>query len=168
MLRTYASRAVSRKGFGAAALAPLSARSPALSAVRPCIFRSLKTSATNPQATAAPQQPNAPSPNDSFINTTNAYYAEEMHRRWKEDPASVHSSWDVYFSGLAKGIPSELAYTPPPSLMALPMEAPPVDFSSVSAGQSVDDHLKVCALPPRPYSNQRFRLVGSERSIGPD
>ena len=43
-----------------------------------------------------------PSGNDLFANGTNAYYADEMYRLWKEDPKSVHPSWNVYFSGLEK------------------------------------------------------------------
>lgn len=66
-----------------------------------------------------------------------------MHRRWRDDPASVHASWDVYFSGLDKGLPSEAAFRPPPSLMPLPVDAPPIDHESLASGESVDDHLKV-------------------------
>lgn len=112
-------------------------------------LRYYQSSSKNEQASPAPAKPNAPSGSDTFINTTNAYYAEEMHKLWKQDPNSVHASWNVYFSGLAKGLPSEQAFRAPPTLMPLPVEAPPVDVSSFSgADQAVDDHLKVCSLDP--------------------
>lgn len=79
-------------------------------------WRFLSMSARTHAASAA--KPTPPSPNDSFANTTNAYYAEEMHRRWREDPSSVHSSWDAYFKGMDEhGLPSEQAFTPVPSQM---------------------------------------------------
>jgi len=65
-------------------------------------------------------KPSSPSPNDSFATTNNSYYAEEMYRRWKEDPKSVHSSWDVYFSGMDSGMPSQQAFTPAPSQLSMP------------------------------------------------
>lgn len=79
--------------------------------------RWLSTSARLPAAGAV-NKPSAPSPNDSFANTSNAYYAEEMHRRWREDPKSVHSSWDAYFKGMDQGLPSEQAFTPVPSQLS--------------------------------------------------
>lgn len=113
-------------------------------------------SSSNPNAAAAsPQKANAPSGFDKFAETNNAYYIEEMHRRWKQDPSSVHASWDVYFSGLDKGIPSESAYRPPPTLMPLPQDAPPIDADSLSAGESVDDHLKVSVCFRRSLSSLR-------------
>lgn len=98
------------------------------------------------QASPAPPKPNAPSPHDQFANSNNAYYFEEMQRIWRQDPAKVHPSWDVYFSGLAKGLRSEDAFQMPPSLMTLPVDAPPIDPSSAQSGESVDDHLKLQLL----------------------
>lgn len=85
-------------------------------------------------ASAAP-----PSPNDAFANGTNAYYVDEMYRHWKQDPKSVHVSWDVYFSGMDSGLPSQEAFQPPPSF--LPIGGAP----TLEAGQAakLDDHLKV-------------------------
>lgn len=91
-----------------------------------------------PTTTAAKE----PSPNDIFANGTNAYYAEEMYRRWREDPKSVHASWDVYFSGLEKGLPSQFAFQPPPQHIPNPADGAPVLHASGSA--ELDDHLKVC------------------------
>ncbi|QRV77777.1 2-oxoglutarate dehydrogenase E1 component [Ceratobasidium sp. AG-Ba] len=71
-------------------------------------------------ATAQKAQP--PSPHDAFATGTNAYYAEEMYRHWKDDPASVHTSWQVYFAGLDKGLPSSSAFQPPPDYTGVPVQ----------------------------------------------
>ena len=100
----------------------------------PRASRRLPTSSLRWLATAAP-----PSPNDAFANGTNTYYVDEMYRHWKQDPKSVHVSWDVYFSGMDKGLPSQDAFQPPPSF--LPIGGAP----ALEAGQvaKLDDHLKV-------------------------
>ncbi|PAV17318.1 2-oxoglutarate dehydrogenase complex E1 component mitochondrial precursor [Pyrrhoderma noxium] len=90
-------------------------------------------------ATAAP-----PSPNDAFANGTNAYYVEEMYRHWRQDPKSVHASWDAYFSGMDRGLSSPQAFQPPPTLLPQPIgSAPALD---VGRGAKLDDHLKVQLL----------------------
>lgn len=109
----------------------------------PATLRQLHATRTLPQASPAPAQPNAPSPNDSFLSSNNAYYIESMRRLWQEDPAKVHSSWDIYFRGLDQGLQSQDSFRLPPSLMPLPIDAPPIDASAVSSGESIDDHLKV-------------------------
>ncbi|KAK7469427.1 2-oxoglutarate dehydrogenase E1 component [Stygiomarasmius scandens] len=86
----------------------------------------------------------SPSPNDLFANGTNAYYVEEMYRHWRQDPKSVHVSWDVYFSGLDKGLTSPQAFQPPPRLVAAPADGAPALHSG--AGAELDDHLKVQLL----------------------
>ncbi len=146
MLRSITSRSMPRAAWRASTLPSASAR-----IAKPTAFtaslRHYQSSSKSEQASPAPAKPSAPTGSDTFINTTNAYYAEEMHKLWKQDRSSVHASWDVYFSGLAKGLPSEQAYRAPPTLMPLPMEAPPVDVSGFSGStQAVDDHLKVCPL----------------------
>ncbi|GLB41140.1 putative 2-oxoglutarate dehydrogenase complex E1 component mitochondrial precursor [Lyophyllum shimeji] len=90
-------------------------------------------------ATAKP-----PSPNDPFANGTNAYYADQMYRRWKEDPQSVHASWDAYFSGLEKGLPSHQAFQPPPTFLPPPVDGAPA--LQVNGGVNLDVHLKVQLL----------------------
>ncbi|KAG7088597.1 2-oxoglutarate dehydrogenase E1 component [Marasmius oreades] len=92
---------------------------------------------------ATPAKP--PSPNDIFANGTNAYYAEEMYRHWRQDPKSVHASWDVYFRGLDKGLSSPQAFQPPPSLVAPPADGAPALYAT-SGGTELDDHLKVQLL----------------------
>ena len=88
---------------------------------------------------ATPATP--PSPNDAFANGTNAYYAEEMYRHWKQDPKSVHASWDAYFSGMDKGLPSASAFQPPPNLVPYPAGGAPALHAG--GGAELDDHLKV-------------------------
>ncbi|PPR07689.1 hypothetical protein CVT24_003898 [Panaeolus cyanescens] len=85
-----------------------------------------------------------PSSNDPFANGTNAYYADEMYRLWKEDPKSVHPSWNVYFAGLDKGISPSQAFQAPPTTLPVPADGAP----ALHAGQGaeLDDHLKVQLL----------------------
>jgi 2-oxoglutarate dehydrogenase E1 component len=83
-----------------------------------------------------------PSPNDPFANGTNAYYVEEMYRLWREDPKAVHASWDVYFSGMAKGLPSHQAFTPPPSIAPVEGVGATPALHAPGGGE-LDDHLKV-------------------------
>lgn len=85
-----------------------------------------------------------PSSNDPFANGTNAYYADEMYRLWKQDPKSVHPSWDVYFSGLDKGLPSYQAFQPPPTSLPPPADGAPALHGG--GGAELDDHLKVQLL----------------------
>lgn len=82
-----------------------------------------------------------PSANDLFANGTNTYYVEEMYKHWKGDPKSVHTSWDAYFSGLEKGLPSSEAFQRPPSVMPAPSDGAPALHAS--SGAELDDHLKV-------------------------
>ena len=110
-------------------------------------FPHVRLRASLPATVALPQSRGfaTPSANDLFANGTNAYYAEEMYRHWKEDPKSVHPSWDVYFSGLEKGLPSSAAFQQPPSAMPAPSDGAPALHAS--SGAELDDHLKVCLAP---------------------
>lgn len=87
----------------------------------------------------------SPSPNDPFANGTNAYYVEEMYRHWRQDPKSVHVSWDAYFSGMDKGLPSQKAFQPPPNLVPAPADGAPALHAG--GGAELDDHLKVGSHP---------------------
>lgn len=89
-----------------------------------------------------------PSSNDSFATGNNAYYAEEMYRLWKEDPASVHPSWNVYFSGMSKGMRSEDAFRPPPSLLNLDEVGGDTELPLGGGGTNVDEHMKVSRSAP--------------------
>jgi 2-oxoglutarate dehydrogenase E1 component len=82
-----------------------------------------------------------PSSNDPFANGTNTYYVEAMYRRWKQDRDSVHASWDAYFSGLDKGLPSFEAFQRPPRYLPAPADGAPALHAG--GGAELDDHLKV-------------------------
>jgi 2-oxoglutarate dehydrogenase E1 component len=71
-----------------------------------------------------------------------------MYRLWKEDPAQVHPSWNVYFSGMARGLKSEDAFRPPPSLVDLESMTTEgsADVPSASTGSDVQDHMKVSSI----------------------
>ena len=90
-------------------------------------------------ATAAPGQ-------DRFANGTNAYYAEEMYRAWKEDPKSVHVSWDAYFKGLDKGLGAS-SFAAPPAGAELAPGGGGLPSLFAEGGTQLDDHLKVCLSP---------------------
>lgn len=51
---------------------------------------------------------------DNFASGSNAAYAEQMYEQWRQDPASVHASWNAYFTNLEGG--SEQPYQAPPTL----------------------------------------------------
>jgi len=134
-----------------------SGHTPAVSSTAARLPRTATTTFKRDAATAAAQPP---SPNDPFANGTNAYYAEEMYKHWREDPKSVHVSWDVYFSGMDKGLSSAQAFQPPPRLNTVPVDGAPALHSR---GGELDDHLKVLRffrLPSR-ASLTRFKLLGS-------
>jgi 2-oxoglutarate dehydrogenase E1 component len=101
--------------------------------LQPLLRRDLATPTANP-----------PSANDPFANGTNAYYAEEMYRHWKHDPSSVHASWDAYFNGMDKGLPSFRAFQPPPTHLPSPADGAPA--LHVGGGAQLDDHLKVSQI----------------------
>ncbi|VDC00190.1 unnamed protein product [Peniophora sp. CBMAI 1063] len=82
---------------------------------------------------------------DRFANGTNAYYAEEMFRAWKEDPKSVHVSWDAYFKGLDKGLGAG-AFAAPPAGAELAPGGGGLPSLFAEGGTQLDDHLKVQLL----------------------
>ncbi|PWN94595.1 putative KGD1-alpha-ketoglutarate dehydrogenase [Tilletiopsis washingtonensis] len=81
-----------------------------------------------------------------------------MRRMWQQDPSSVHGSWATYFSGMQAGLSSENAFRPPPTLMPLPIDAPPIDTSSYEGGSAVNDHLKLQLLV-RAYQVRGHRIA---------
>ncbi|UKZ81085.1 2-oxoglutarate dehydrogenase E1 component [Trichoderma virens FT-333] len=67
------------------------------------------TTATAPNATYS-----APNPSDSFLSGSTANYVDEMYMQWKQDPKSVHVSWQVYFKNMESGdMPISQAFQPP-------------------------------------------------------
>ena len=122
-------------------------------AYAPTTARVLTTSAR--QFQAVPK--GGPSANDNFANSTNAYYVDEMYRRWKEDPSSVHASWDTYFKGLDQGLPSDQAFVPPPGLVDTGAVEPP--FSrDMDKRHPADDYLKLQLLV-RAYEVQGHNIA---------
>src|SRR5258706_5225452 len=67
---------------------------------------------------AADETSSPPDPSDSFLSGSAANYIDEMYMQWKEDPTSVHISWQVYFKNMESGeMPMSKAFTPPPTLV---------------------------------------------------
>src|SRR5438045_3396300 len=58
---------------------------------------------------------------DTFLSGSTANYIDEMYLQWKEDPKSVHVSWQVYFKNMESGdMPMSQAFQPPPTLIPSP------------------------------------------------
>ncbi|ODV87468.1 hypothetical protein CANARDRAFT_26868 [[Candida] arabinofermentans NRRL YB-2248] len=54
---------------------------------------------------------------DSFLQSNNSNYIDEMYEAWTKDPSSVHVSWDAYFKNMDGKIPASSAYIAPPTLI---------------------------------------------------
>ncbi|KAK5943968.1 2-oxoglutarate dehydrogenase E1 component [Knufia obscura] len=98
--------------------------------------------------TASLVKPAQNDPNDSFLQGNTANYIDEMYMAWKQDPTSVHISWQAYFKNMESGeMPVSRAFQPPPGLIS---EASGVGDMSpgIGTGQSSDvgSHLKVQLL----------------------
>ncbi|KAK1832710.1 thiamine diphosphate-binding protein [Podospora conica] len=92
---------------------------------------------------------NPPDPNDNFLSGNTANYIDEMYLQWKQDPKSVHVSWQVYFKNMESGdMPISQAFTPPPSLVpgsAVPNLAAGAGVG-IGEGTNITNHLKVQLL----------------------
>lgn len=53
---------------------------------------------------------------DSFLSGSSSLYVEQMYDLWKQDPKSVHSSWQSYFNNLDSGVDPSQAFIAPPSI----------------------------------------------------
>ncbi|CCD33777.1 hypothetical protein BofuT4_P063790.1 [Botrytis cinerea T4] len=87
--------------------------------------------------------------NDSFLSGNTANYIDEMYMQWKEDPSSVHISWQVYFRNMESGdMPMSQAFTPPPTLVPTPTGGVPSFLPGLGGaeGSEVTNHLKVQLL----------------------
>ncbi|KAM9936252.1 hypothetical protein OXX80_004183, partial [Metschnikowia pulcherrima] len=75
-------------------------------------------------------------------------YVEEMYEAWRQDPSSVHVSWNAYFKNLDGGAPASAAYSAPPTLVPVPTGGAGVGFNPGSQPHSEDvvTHLKVQLL----------------------
>ncbi|KRZ17921.1 2-oxoglutarate dehydrogenase, mitochondrial, partial [Trichinella zimbabwensis] len=97
------------------------------------------------QSTGYGAPPNFPAPMsrmaaEPFLNGTSSIYIEEMFESWKNDPKSVHKSWDAFFRSVEAGMQPGDAYYPPPSLSALSHHVASIDTKTIS------DHAKVQQL----------------------
>ncbi|RMZ81081.1 hypothetical protein DV738_g2392, partial [Chaetothyriales sp. CBS 135597] len=92
-------------------------------------------------------------PNDSFLQSNTAAYVDEMYLAWKQDPSSVHVSWQSYFKNVEEGkMPVSKAFQPPPGLISQADDYPTPLAAGVDVGASaaqasdVSKHLKVQLL----------------------
>ncbi|RMD44758.1 hypothetical protein DV735_g302, partial [Chaetothyriales sp. CBS 134920] len=91
-------------------------------------------------------------PNDSFLQSNTAAYVDEMYLAWKQDPSSVHVSWQSYFKNVEEGkMPVSKAFQPPPGLISQGGEYPAVGASAdagtlAAQASDVSKHLKVQLL----------------------
>ncbi|KAJ5823357.1 Dehydrogenase E1 component [Penicillium robsamsonii] len=100
-------------------------------------------------ATPAEGQIQGVDPNDSFLTGSTANYIDEMYMAWKQDPSSVHISWQTYFKNMEEGkMPISQAFTPPPTLVPTPTGGVPQDMpgQGLAGGADVTNHLKVQLL----------------------
>jgi 2-oxoglutarate dehydrogenase E1 component len=93
----------------------------------------------------------SPDPNDNFLSGNTANYIDEMYLQWKEDPQSVHVSWQVYFKNMESGdMPLSQAFTPPPNLIPSSTAGVPGLAAGtglgLGEGSDVNNHLKVQLL----------------------
>ncbi|RKO96794.1 hypothetical protein CXG81DRAFT_12167 [Caulochytrium protostelioides] len=106
-------------------------------------------SLASPVRTAAPKRTLATA-NDTFMHGGQAGYVEEMYEAWKQDPKSVHLSWQVYFRNMdgreAGAAPAPSAFVPPP----MSTENAPLSWSGFAAKggdqTALSDHMKVQSL----------------------
>lgn len=86
-------------------------------------------------------------PNDSFLQGNTANYIDEMYMEWKNDPTSVHVSWQHYFKNMESGnMPISQAFQPPPSIVSQPTGGVPALTETSMGSSDVSAHLKVQLL----------------------
>ncbi|RCK56271.1 2-oxoglutarate dehydrogenase, mitochondrial [Candida viswanathii] len=55
---------------------------------------------------------------DSFLLGNNSNYVDEMYNAWRQDPSSVHASWNAYFKNIEKdNVPPSKAFQAPPTIV---------------------------------------------------
>lgn len=110
------------------------------------------TSQHRQYAVAAEETDKGVDPSDSFLQGNTANYVDEMYMSWKQDPSSVHISWQAYFKNMESGdMPVSRAFTPPPTIVPQPVggvQTPSFGAPGVQEGQGNDvmNHLKVQLL----------------------
>lgn len=84
---------------------------------------------------------------EPFLNGNSSIYVEEMYLAWKEDPKSVHKSWDAFFKASSAGLQPGLAYQAPPSLTSSSaLSKSHSSETDLISHQHIDDHLSVQAI----------------------
>lgn len=89
-----------------------------------------------------------PHPHESFLSGNSSNYMEEMYEAWRQDPKSVHRSWQVYFQNTDAGVPASQAFVPPPSLStsSLPLSEPGGQLAPATGISELADTMKVVQL----------------------
>lgn len=85
---------------------------------------------------------------DGFLSTTNGTYIDEMYDAWRQDPSSVHVSWNAYFKNMENSnVPPSKAFTAPPTIIPT-VSGGAAGFvpGSDSMSEDVVTHLKVQLL----------------------
>ncbi|CCE85789.1 Piso0_005419 [Millerozyma farinosa CBS 7064] len=111
-------------------------------------FRSKVTRSCLLKAQVRPQIRRFATGSDTFLQGSNGNYVDEMYDAWKQDPKSVHVSWDAYFRNVDSGaIEPSRAFMPPPTLVPTPSGGIPGFVPGESPiSEDVVTHLKVQLL----------------------
>ncbi|ODV77028.1 alpha-ketoglutarate dehydrogenase [Suhomyces tanzawaensis NRRL Y-17324] len=85
---------------------------------------------------------------DSFLQGNNSNYIDEMYDAWRQDPTSVHVSWQAYFKNIESDhVPTSQAYSAPPTIIPTPAGgAAGFVPGSLPMSEDVVTHLKVQLL----------------------
>lgn len=151
MLRSSVCRSGSRVLRGAAVASSTRCLSTAFPRASGRLVAARRPLAVTTQKRWAGATANSPDPNDNFLSGNTANYIDEMYMEWKQDPKSVHVSWQVYFKNMENGdMPISQAFIPPPSLVpsanvGIPGLAAGAGMG-IAEGSDVTNHLKVQLL----------------------
>ena len=83
---------------------------------------------------------------ESFLNGTSIAYVEQMQEAWKADPTSVHTSWNAYFTNVAKGITPPIVAPPDIAAAEFPRTGFAPATGPVASTQDIADSLKIFQL----------------------
>ncbi|ODV90195.1 hypothetical protein CANCADRAFT_31230 [Tortispora caseinolytica NRRL Y-17796] len=112
------------------------------------LSRSFSRSAIKPMQRLAPAltaRGLASSANDTFLQSNSANYIDEMYHAWKQDPTSVHISWQCYFKNLDSGVAPSQAFQAPPTLVP-PPDGGVMPIAGLGGSSAIDIHMKVQLL----------------------
>lgn len=85
---------------------------------------------------------------DTFLQGNNSNYVDEMYDAWRQDPSSVHASWNAYFKNIENDNvqPSKAFQAPPTIVPTVSGGAAGFLPGSSSISEDVVTHLKVQLL----------------------